>query len=546
MASASTNFHRCLDRVLSLVALLAVFLTTPAAVRGAESAPAPAPAPTPGFQSAVDRVLVRCTVILQTRPNRLYCYATNAPFRVILRTPEKFRHGEVFLAEGEMAREQLVEAIPTLLDATVTRTSEISLPPPIQLTPGAMASRNLNFHRVALRGRVVSHEWMKFLDHRVEVIVADGVDRRFVVHVLEFSNAANRLPPGTEVEFVGLSFLETLVEAHGPEAQMDVENLDECRILKSAPWMTPKRAHRLLIACLAVLTLGAVWAAHERRQIRRLRAAERAVRELNSELEQRIAARTAELQSANQRLRQAEQDLLRTIATEKELSQLKTRFVSMVSHELRNPLGVVMCSAEVLRNYPDELDAAERDRNIDSILDASRRMAALIEEVLFHGRLESGRMQCNRVPIALADLLRRTITEATVTASRPDAVRLDIRGTLDGSLGDESLIRHILSNLLSNALKFSPVTETVEVHVDRSGQDAVIRVLDRGIGIPEPDRNRIFDGFFRGSNVGPTGGSGIGLSIVRRCVELHAGAIRFIPREGGGTLFEVQLPLFTA
>lgn len=485
-----------------------------------------------------------CTVLLQTRPNRVYCYATNRPFRVFLREPTSLALGEEFVAHGTLLSEGEIEAIPTLTDSVIHRLGRTNIPPAVRITPGSMIADGMNFHRVSLRGRVEAHQWMRFMDHHIEVIVAKGEDRNFRVNVLQFSDAATRFPPGTEVEFVGLSFVETFVAHRGPEAQMDVLNLEECRKLKSPPWITPEWARRLPAIGVVFAVLGGLWLAHERRQIQRLRAAERAVRELNTDLEGRIRARTAELQGANERLRQAEKDLLRTLAAEKELSGLKTRFVSMVSHELRNPLGIVMCSTEVLKNYPDALSESEREGHLQAIHDSSQRMSALMEEVLFLGRVEAGRIQCTRAPLPLESLCRRVIAETLLThrATNPLEIRFD--GNLDGAMGDESLVRHILTNLISNALKYSHPGTPVTVMVRRAGELGILRVTDMGIGIPANDVVHVFDGFYRGSNVDSVSGFGIGLSIVRRCVEVHGGAIRFESHEGTGTWFEVELPLF--
>ena len=492
-------------------------------------------APDPGYV---------CTVLLQTRPNRVYCYATNRPFRVFLREPTTLALGEEFVAHGTLLSEGEIEAIPTLTDSVIHRLGQTNIPPAVRITPGSMIADGMNFHRVSLRGRVEAHQWMRFMDHHIEVIVAKGEDRNFRVNVLQFSDAATRFPPGTEVEFVGLSFVETFVAHRGPEAQMDVLNLEECRKLKSPPWITPEWARRLPAIGVVFAVLGGLWLAHERRQIQRLRTAERAVRELNTDLEGRIRARTAELQGANERLRQAEKDLLRTLAAEKELSGLKTRFVSMVSHELRNPLGIVMCSTEVLKNYPDALSDSEREGHLQAIHESSQRMSALMEEVLFLGRVEAGRIQCTRAPLPLESLCRRAISETQMThrATNPLEVRFD--GNLEGAMGDESLVRHILTNLVSNALKYSQPGQPVAVSVRRAGDLGVFRVTDMGIGIPAEDVVHVFDGFYRGSNVGSVSGFGIGLSIVRRCVEVHGGHIRFESHEGSGTWFEVELPLF--
>lgn len=190
----------------------------------------------PTVLSAADPAEVRCTVIMQTRADRVYCYATNKPFRVLLKEPQRLSHGEVFTASSDNLVTNMVESIPTITDATIRRLGETNLPPPLRITPGDLAKGDLNFYRVALTGRVLSHEWMYFQNRHIEVVMLQGADRTFRVNVLrDYSKARERWPVGTEVEVVGLSFLEVFAEPRGPEVQVDTENLDECRILRPAP-----------------------------------------------------------------------------------------------------------------------------------------------------------------------------------------------------------------------------------------------------------------------------------------------------------------------
>lgn len=485
-----------------------------------------------------------CTVLIQTRPDRLYCYVNGQPFRVILQTPGTYALGEIIRAKGTLTRSGQTEAIPTLLDSSVHRTGVTNIPTPIPVTPRMLITEDMNFRRVQLRGRVEAHQWRNFIDHHIEVVVIRGEDGPLSINVMEYSDAASKLPTGSEVEVVGLSFVETFVAMQGPQAQIDVKNLSECRVIKSPPWITPDVARHLPGAGVAVALMAGVWVGRERRQIRRLKVAERTVRDLNADLERRICERTSELEGANQRLQKAEKDLLRTLAIEKELNRLKTRFVSMVSHELRNPLGIVLCSAEVLKNYFDSLGEREREGHLDAIHEASQRMSSLIEEVLVLGRLEVGRMQCTQAPLQLESLCRRVVTETSMAVRATHPIEVSVLGSMEQAQGDENLIRHILSNLLSNALKYSPPCSPVLLKLWRMDDDAVFVIKDHGIGIPDEDRLHVFDGFFRGTNVGAIGGSGIGLSIVRRCVELHEGRITFESHEGEGTRFEVHLPLF--
>jgi signal transduction histidine kinase len=121
---------------------------------------------------------------------------------------------------------------------------------------------------------------------------------------------------------------------------------------------------------------------------------------------------------------------------------------------------------------------------------------------------------------------------------------LELAAGQEGAATEETLLHHIFSNLISNAVKYSPVGGSVTVRVRRSGKDAVCSVIDSGIGIPEEDQEHLFEAFNRASNVGEIPGTGLGLVIVKRCVEFHGGSIRVDSARGTGTTFEVTLPLY--
>lgn len=265
--------------------------------------------------------------------------------------------------------------------------------------------------------------------------------------------------------------------------------------------------------------------------------AEEAMLSLNHTLEQRVKERTTELETA-------QDELHRALATERELSDLKSRFVSIVSHEFRTPLGVTMSAVEVLRHYDEKLSPDKRRELCDDIHSATRNMAALMEHVLLLGRVEAGKLVCKPLPISLAEVLGKFIEEQLAVTHQKCSIHLDLSVGLEGAAADETLLHHIFSNLISNAVKYSPVGGNVTVRVRRSGTDAVCSVIDSGIGIPEEDHEHLFEAFNRASNVGEIPGTGLGLVIVKRCVEFHGGSIRVDSARSTGTTFEVTLPLY--
>jgi signal transduction histidine kinase len=173
-------------------------------------------------------------------------------------------------------------------------------------------------------------------------------------------------------------------------------------------------------------------------------------------------------------------------------------------------------------------------------------MAGLMEEVLVLGRAEAGKLEFKPTPLDLAVLSRRIVDEVTSASGRRCDIRVPLGSPLPEARIDDGLVGHILSILLTNAVKYSPAGATGELQIRQADQLAVFTVRDHGIGIPEADTRRMFEAFHRGGNEGETPGSGLGLMIVKHCVDLHQGRLSFETREGQGTTFTVALPVFEA
>jgi signal transduction histidine kinase len=267
-----------------------------------------------------------------------------------------------------------------------------------------------------------------------------------------------------------------------------------------------------------------------REMVEKVAAREGDLRQLNLELEKRVADRTAELEVA--------------LAQQTELAKLKTDFVSLVSHEFRTPLGVIMSAADVLNRYFDRLPTEKRTRHLGMILQSTRNLATLIEEILLLGRVEEGRMHFTPVGVDLERSCRCLCDQVLSAMASSPRIHFRVANTLAGAVSDESLLRHILTNLLSNALKYSDPGEAVDFTIERRGVDAVFTIRDRGIGIPQEDRARLFTSFTRGANVGSRPGTGLGLVVVQRCVQLHGGSVGVESEVGRGTTITVTLPVY--
>src|SRR6185436_5077750 len=227
---------------------------------------------------------------------------------------------------------------------------------------------------------------------------------------------------------------------------------------------------------------------------------------------------------------------------EKELSKLKSNFVSMVSHEFRTPLGIIQSSAELLRDFHGKMLPAERQDQLDSISRNTRRMAGMMEEVLVLSRLDAGKLDFQPAALDLKGFFRRVVDEVLSATNRRCLIELTLNSIPVEAQADERLLGHIFTNLLSNAVKYSEAGASVHFFVERNGSDAVCVVRDKGIGIPEEDQQQLFKAFHRGSNVGTRPGTGLGLLLVKRCADLHGGEVQVESKFGEGTSVTVRFP----
>ena len=237
-----------------------------------------------------------------------------------------------------------------------------------------------------------------------------------------------------------------------------------------------------------------------------------------------------------------ERELLATIDQEQELGRLKTSFLQMITHEYRTPLGIITSSAQILERYFERLDPAQRLDHLQSIRSSAHRLANLLEEVLFLGKTDSGMVVLHPEPIELESWLQTIASEviASLGAERVVTVAATIRSPR--VMLDERLLRHVMNNLISNALKYSTLDQPVSVRARSDGNWIELAVRDRGIGIPAADTKQLFQMFQRASNVGTISGSGLGLVIVKRCVDLQGGTIGIQSAPGEGTEVTVRLP----
>lgn len=255
----------------------------------------------------------------------------------------------------------------------------------------------------------------------------------------------------------------------------------------------------------------------------------------------------------------AEFEACNALMKERELNDLKSRFVSMTSHEFRTPLTTIQSSVELLeRYYPSNDD--RHLRHLTRIQMAVTHMTQMLDDILIIGEAEAGKLDFKPKPLDIVEFCRYLVEEFQLSVKNQQLITFNYQDDgirrqqnqeqwqlpqLDNSslpLFDDKLLRNILSNLLGNALKYSPIDSTVQFDLICSNNTAIFKIKDNGIGIPLEDQSRLFEPFHRAANVGTIQGTGLGLAIVKQCVDLHQGEIT-VDSVAGSTTFTVKLPL---
>ena len=285
------------------------------------------------------------------------------------------------------------------------------------------------------------------------------------------------------------------------------------------------------------------------RDITDYKKAEEELHKYRNHLEDLVETRTKELDRTNKKLqieiekeKEIEMMLQYSLEKEKELNELKTRFISIASHEFRTPLTSILSSAELLKRYGKKWSEDKFNEHAEKIMSSIEYLTDLLDDVLTISRSESGKIVFNPLKIDLHLFCWDIIEELKFNEDKNH--KLVFKYTADQEIFelDPKLIRFIITNLLSNAFKYSPKGSKVELLVFSTRDSVVMNVKDEGIGIPEEDRTHLFEPFYRTKNVGEIEGTGLGLSIVKRAVDLHKGTISYHSEIGKGTTFNIKLP----
>ncbi|MGE5682995.1 MAG: sensor histidine kinase, partial [Bacillota bacterium] len=242
-------------------------------------------------------------------------------------------------------------------------------------------------------------------------------------------------------------------------------------------------------------------------------------------------------------LKKAEIDIRNALVKEKELNEMKSRFVSLVSHEFRTPLAAILSSAEILEYYSERFTPEKKAIHYQKIKTSINNLLDILNEISEINRIDSGKVSTAPCSIVFDEFLEEILEEInTGYPDKPEIIMTHSAGKTELN-ADKKLLRQITMNLISNAVKYTPKEKKVFITAVSSEEEFIFEVKDEGMGIPEKEQERIFEPFTRSRMVQNIKGSGLGLSIVKKAVELMNGTISFVSSEAMGSTFTVKLPV---
>ena len=268
-----------------------------------------------------------------------------------------------------------------------------------------------------------------------------------------------------------------------------------------------------------------------------------------AELEKKVQMRTEALNNSVEKLEQevrdrkkAEEDARRSLERERELNELKSRFVSIASHEFRTPLSTILSSASLITQYYEKGEGDRVTKHVHRIKSSVNHLTAILNDFLSLGKLEEGKVDVIPENINVEDFLQEVREQISATLKEGQKLILNCNLRAPTIVTDIRILRNIFNNLVSNAIKYSDTHKSILIECEEANGKVTFAIRDEGIGIPKEDQKHMFDRFFRASNAGQVQGTGLGLNIVKRYVELLDGEITFTSDYGKGSTFTVTLP----
>ncbi len=353
-----------------------------------------------------------------------------------------------------------------------------------------------------------------------------GIDRNGYIN--EWNKVTAELCGFSRSEILGKKWLDEMVA--------DEYQAATSQMLASVLWGKPVSNFEL-----PVLTR------HERPLVMLLSASPR--RDMNKNITgaMLVAQDVTELIEYRQNLEKMVEDrtraLNKALQNEKELVEMKSKFVSIASHEFRTPLSTIALAAGYIKKFKHKISPEDIDRKLENIEKQISHMTHLLDDVLVIGKAEAGKIQVRLGEVNLRDFVEKLSGEVEQTTGNSHRIVMHTRMSVQKMASDEKLLRNIFVNLLTNAIKFSPDAKVVDLELLQEASTITVKVRDYGIGIPPAEVDKVFDPFYRGSNASVIQGTGLGLSIIKKAVDLLQGSVHLKSEVGKGTEITVYLPL---
>jgi PAS domain S-box-containing protein len=264
---------------------------------------------------------------------------------------------------------------------------------------------------------------------------------------------------------------------------------------------------------------------------------------LNENLERKVKERTLILQEALNDLEKTQTELREGLVKEKELHEMKSRFVTMASHEFRTPLTTILSSVSLISKYTKEDEQIHRDKHIQRIKNSVFSLTEILNDILSLGKLDEGKVEIQLEEINLCEVLQAVLNDMDMILKPNQEIRVNCPKDQKVK-ADITLLQRVIVNLISNAIKFSfdETHVTVEVGCKFESNEVQVNISNEGIGIPEEEQSKLFDRFYRAHNASNIQGTGLGLSIVKRCLELMNATVSLTSKENSTTTFTIHLP----
>lgn len=275
----------------------------------------------------------------------------------------------------------------------------------------------------------------------------------------------------------------------------------------------------------------------------REKEAEEMLREYTAKLEDQVEERTQSLKETVKALEFAKEEVSQSLEKEKELGQLKTRFVSMASHEFRTPLSSIQLSAVLIEKYAQQHDELNMQKHIGKIKNSVTNLTSILNDFLSLERLEAGKVEPVFSDFDIVKFAEEITEEMQLVAKQNQNIVYQHTGTESIVTLDQTLLKNCIINLIGNAIKYSGENTFIEFNTELNSEELIVTIKDNGIGIPESDQKHLFEAFFRAHNTGNIPGTGLGLNIVTRYASLMNGQIKFKSKVNQGTSFTISFPV---